>query len=691
MLPKQKILVICAAAILAVAGIGAAVMYSGSDDGDGKLKVAASFYAVGYFAEQIGGDRVSVTTLIPENTELHSWSPKTSDILAAVNSDVFLYNGAGLEPWVESELLSAMNLDKTTAVETASKDSLMVGDAENTRLFVFDNDGGKTYSYDVSEDIVVLSGTVPGSFNAAVEAVNSEGYVFLFMPTSTSITVLNTGLHGDHFHNPETVMKVEVGSPVHYSVSPDGQYIAFALDTDNAAIVMNVNKPAEYDIYEFPGESPNSHATVVIDSDNMLYFADMRESADKNLWIVDIENKSVVRSAIGGGDSPHGGFYSSAMGRVYLNCADGIAVIGVNGVEKTIPYKHGDTRLGVSWVSEDGTKLISYIGDASLGLACSKIVAYDLRTGSLVADISVSIPIKDADGSPSAVLTEDILAVSDPKNGTVTFADISTGKTKTVTLKAEKQAIGLAEDGATHMIWAVTEDGTVYYISPFSGEIVNTYEAESGFGNNILISAVTADADEHDHEEHDHDEEDHDEHEHGIYDPHTWISPYSALKQAEAVYNAFVEKDKDNASYYLERWTVFKEKLEALDEAYMTGLSGADKDVIFVNHEAYGYLADRYGFEQEGIIGISADEQPSPSAISNLVNEMIEHDIYVVYLDPVYSDQYTMTLKSSVEEKTGKTVEIKKMYLMTGTVDGLDYLGQMEYNLTVLKAGLGAA
>ena len=181
-----------------------------------------------------------------------------------------------------------------------------------------------------------------------------------------------------------------------------------------------------------------------------------------------------------------------------------------------------------------------------------------------------------------------------------------------------------------------------------------------------------------------------DEHEE-LYDPHTWISPFIAKQQAQNIYEALIQKDPNHEEYYSERWQNLKMRFEELDNNYLTGLSTKNKEEIFVAHSAFGYLADRYGFKQYGVIGISADEQPSASVYADLVEMMIEHETYVVYVDPVYSDESAQTLKNELEWLSGQDVQILKLYFMLGTIDGLDYFGQQEKNLENLKIGLEAS
>lgn len=189
-------------------------------------------------------------------------------------------------------------------------------------------------------------------------------------------------------------------------------------------------------------------------------------------------------------------------------------------------------------------------------------------------------------------------------------------------------------------------------------------------------------------------EQENDDHEHiheGLYDPHTWISPFIAKQQAQKIYEALIQKDPNHEDYYTERWQKLKTRFEELDSNYLTGLSTKSKGEIFVAHSAFGYLADRYGFKQHGVIGISADEQPSASVYADLVEMMVEHEIYVVYVDPVYSDESAQTLKNELKRLSGQDVQILRLYFMLGTIDGLDYFGQQEKNLENLKIGLDAS
>lgn len=66
-----------------------------------KLKVITSIYPMKEFAEVIGGDKVEVKSLIPDNVEPHEYEPNTKDYEELIKADLFVYNGLGMEEWLD--------------------------------------------------------------------------------------------------------------------------------------------------------------------------------------------------------------------------------------------------------------------------------------------------------------------------------------------------------------------------------------------------------------------------------------------------------------------------------------------------------------------------------------------------------------------------------------------------------------
>ncbi|WP_420596679.1 metal ABC transporter solute-binding protein, Zn/Mn family [Deinococcus sp.] len=64
------------------------------------LQVSASNTLVADWVRAIGGNRVSINTLIPANADPHEYQPSTRDIASLSRSKVLFVSGAGLETWL---------------------------------------------------------------------------------------------------------------------------------------------------------------------------------------------------------------------------------------------------------------------------------------------------------------------------------------------------------------------------------------------------------------------------------------------------------------------------------------------------------------------------------------------------------------------------------------------------------------
>ncbi|WRS27248.1 metal ABC transporter substrate-binding protein [Oscillospiraceae bacterium MB08-C2-2] len=113
----KRFLSILAAGLVFLTGVGCKGADQPPEQSD-KLSVCVSFYPMYDFAAKIGGEHVSLTNLVPAGTEPHDWEPRPADIAALEKADVFIYNGAGMEHWVDG-VLDALSTEKLVIVETS--------------------------------------------------------------------------------------------------------------------------------------------------------------------------------------------------------------------------------------------------------------------------------------------------------------------------------------------------------------------------------------------------------------------------------------------------------------------------------------------------------------------------------------------------------------------------------------------
>jgi zinc transport system substrate-binding protein len=72
-----------------------------SNTNQSRIKIVASFYPIYEFVKKVGGNKVDVTTLIPIGVEPHEFEPTIQQIQNAESADLIVYNGAGLEKWID--------------------------------------------------------------------------------------------------------------------------------------------------------------------------------------------------------------------------------------------------------------------------------------------------------------------------------------------------------------------------------------------------------------------------------------------------------------------------------------------------------------------------------------------------------------------------------------------------------------
>ncbi|GGA25573.1 metal ABC transporter substrate-binding protein [Paenibacillus physcomitrellae] len=94
-----------------------------------KLQIKTSFYPMYEFTRHVAGDLADVESLIPPDVEPHDWEPTAKDLAEITDADVLIYNGAGLEGWVDQVTSSATGGNLTT-IEASKGLDIMDGFVE---------------------------------------------------------------------------------------------------------------------------------------------------------------------------------------------------------------------------------------------------------------------------------------------------------------------------------------------------------------------------------------------------------------------------------------------------------------------------------------------------------------------------------------------------------------------------------
>ncbi|AVZ72921.1 zinc ABC transporter substrate-binding protein [Streptomyces lunaelactis] len=170
-------------------------------------------------------------------------------------------------------------------------------------------------------------------------------------------------------------------------------------------------------------------------------------------------------------------------------------------------------------------------------------------------------------------------------------------------------------------------------------------------------------------------------------DPHIWLDPVKYAEVAKGVGKSLEKADPDNAADYKKNTDALVKKLDGLNGKYQQGLKNTATKTFITTHAAFGYLAERYGLDQEGIAGVDPESEPSPARIKDLQTIAEKDKVSTVFFETLASDK---TAKTLAKDTGLKTDVLDPLEGITDKSKGDDYIEVMESNLTALQKALGA-
>jgi len=112
---------------------------AGSAGAQAPLHVVASFSILGDMVNNVGGDRVQVTTLVGPDSDAHAYEPTPAAAKAVRGADLVVVNGLGFEGWLD-RLIAASGYKGTVVVASAGvKPRKMKKDAGHGRKDAHDD------------------------------------------------------------------------------------------------------------------------------------------------------------------------------------------------------------------------------------------------------------------------------------------------------------------------------------------------------------------------------------------------------------------------------------------------------------------------------------------------------------------------------------------------------------------------
>ena len=175
------------------------------------------------------------------------------------------------------------------------------------------------------------------------------------------------------------------------------------------------------------------------------------------------------------------------------------------------------------------------------------------------------------------------------------------------------------------------------------------------------------------------------DHDHGDgANPHIWLDPVIAKKQAANIVAALQKADPANASAYAQNGKVYEAKLSALDSDYRSTLAPLPNKNLVTFHDAFPYLAARYKLNYVGAISEFPEKDPAPKQLAALVDKIRSLKVGVLFAENGYAPGL---LKKIAGETGAKVSELDTLEVGQGTPTA--YLDRMGANLESLRKAFG--
>ncbi len=161
-------------------------------------------------------------------------------------------------------------------------------------------------------------------------------------------------------------------------------------------------------------------------------------------------------------------------------------------------------------------------------------------------------------------------------------------------------------------------------------------------------------------------------------DPHFWLDPVRYAAVVQAVTDKLVATDSANADGYKARAKTLLDEVGKLDTDYKTGLANCKLKTFVTSHEAFAYLAKRYGLTMVGIAGFTPDAEPTPARIKEVQDIVKKQGVTTIFYEELVSPKVAETIARDVGVQTA----------VLSPIEGLSDANSKETYLTLMRENL---
>jgi zinc transport system substrate-binding protein len=177
--------------------------------------------------------------------------------------------------------------------------------------------------------------------------------------------------------------------------------------------------------------------------------------------------------------------------------------------------------------------------------------------------------------------------------------------------------------------------------------------------------------------------------EEGGVDPHVWLDPVLMSQLVGEVERGLAAADKKGAATYRRNAEALQAKLADLDARYRQRLTGCARTLLVTSHDAFGYLAARYGLEQQGVAGLAPEDEPDPARLGELAELARDQGVTTIFTEENVSPRIAQTLARDAGGLRTEVLSPLESLTKRERAAKANYFTLMDANLDKISAALG--
>lgn len=176
-------------------------------------------------------------------------------------------------------------------------------------------------------------------------------------------------------------------------------------------------------------------------------------------------------------------------------------------------------------------------------------------------------------------------------------------------------------------------------------------------------------------------------HVHGEIDPHLWQDVTNAQAYVEVIRDHLCGLDPDHAGGYRSRAATYLRELDDVDSYVQRSIDSIPKAgrELVTTHDAYGYLANRYGLRIAAVVSPSPGQEPSIADRRRLAATLRDLAPKAVFLEATAGPVSTSLVDAARMEK----IPVQPIWGDSFTREVNTYAAMMRANADSLARGLG--